>query len=250
MAFVDQFERKEFKYFVPTVRREDLRERLLSHMIYDPYCERYADRCYPVRSIYLDTHSRLFYYEKVESQKVRKKLRVRTYDSETARKVAFLEIKRKIGKAVYKERAVIPYIDVANLSNGGGVNLLHPEHHTQQVALTRFLYLVNRMHLEPVVLVTYEREAFHGIDDSSLRITLDTNVRSHMTGTLDDLLREEDLRTVTDLHFVLEVKFSRQMPLWLRGIIRDFRLRLQSISKYCEGIDVWGSAVIYQKESA
>ncbi len=250
MAFVDQFERKEFKYYVPVIRMEDLRERLLAHISHDPYCNRYSDKRYPVRSIYLDTHAHLFYYEKLESLKVRKKLRVRTYDSETAKMVAFLEIKRKVGKAVYKERAVIPYFEMNNLFNGEKINLLHPEMHTQQVALNRFVYLTNRLHLEPVVLITYEREAFQGIDDQSLRITFDLNVRSYMTDTLDDLLRETDMRTLTDLYFILEVKFSRQMPLWLRGIIRDFALRLQSISKYCEGIDVWGSAETYQKESA
>lgn len=250
MSFVDQFERKEFKYFVPAVRMQDLRERLLAHMVYDPYCERFEDRTYPVRSIYLDTRSLLFYYEKLESLKIRKKLRVRTYDSETAKKVAFLEIKRKIGKAVYKERAVIPFSSIDNLFNNRGVDLLHPDLVTQKTALNRFLYLINKLHLEPVVLITYEREAFQGIDDTTLRITFDRNVRSYMTNDLGDLMRESDMRTLTDLHFILEVKFSRQMPLWLRGIIRDFRFRLQSISKYCEGIDVWGSAESYQKESA
>lgn len=219
-------------------------------MTYDPYCERFPDLSYPVRSIYLDTRNHLFYYEKMESLKIRKKLRVRTYDSESAKNVAFLEIKRKVGKAVFKERAVVSYPEIDNLFNNTGISLLHPDIFTQQVALKRFTYLINQLHLEPVVLITYEREAFQGIDDPSLRITFDKNVRSYMTDSLDDLMREADLRTITDLHFVLEVKFSRQMPLWLRGIIRDFNFRLQSISKYCDGIDVWGAGEAYQKESA
>ncbi len=250
MSFVDQFERKEFKYFVPLVRLADLRERLLAHMDYDPYCKRYEAKSYPVRSIYLDTHGLLFYYEKLESLKVRKKLRLRTYDSANSLTVAFLEIKRKIGNAVYKERAAIPYTEIVNILNGSKVTLIHPEIFTQQTALNRFLYLVNKLNLQPIVLITYEREAFQGIDDPSLRITMDQNVRSHMTDNFDDLLSESDMRTMVDLHFVLEVKFSRQMPLWLRGIVRDFRLRLQSISKYCEGVDVWGVGEGYQKESA
>ena len=250
MSFVDQFERKEFKYYIPTEFMENLRTRLLAHMVYDEYCLRLPDLSYPVRSIYLDTRNRLFYYEKLESVKVRKKLRVRTYDSETAKKVVFLEIKRKIGKAVFKERAVIPFAEMDKVITGESITLLHPEIYTQQAALKKFTYLVNKLHLEPVVLITYEREAFQGIDDPTLRITFDKSVRSHMTTTLDDLLMEKDLRTVTDVHFILEVKFSRQMPLWLRGIIRDLRLRLQSISKYCDGIEVWGEGEAMEKESA
>lgn len=211
------------------------------HMVYDQFCELRPERCYMVRSIYLDTIRKLFYLEKMGGLKVRKKLRIRAYDQTAGDAGAYLEIKRKIGRAVLKERALIPLEDVPNIVNGADVRLVHPGSRPHRITLDRFLYLARRLRLEPDVLVTYQREAFHGVDDQSLRVTLDINVCSYPTTDIGDIFREADLRAINDSDFILEVKFNGQMPLWLREIIRDFRLRLQAISKYCEGLNVWAA---------
>jgi hypothetical protein len=31
------------------------------------------------------------------------------------------------------------------------------------------------------------------------------------------------------------------MPVWVRNIVRDFKLHIQAISKYCNGIDALGA---------
>jgi SPX domain protein involved in polyphosphate accumulation len=235
-----QFKRKEFKYYVPWERQDALRERFLMHMEYDPFCVNRKDHMYSVRSIYFDTPGLLFYYEKIDGLKLRKKLRVRSYDKPGDHDVAFLEIKRKIKNIIMKERAGVPIGQAPNLLNGARLNLLREKPSIpEKAALSKFIFLVKRLNLNPTVLITYEREAFVGVDDENLRVTFDCNVRSYPNPDFDDLFREEDLREISPPWFVLEIKFYGVMPLWTRELVRDFGLRKQAISKYCNGLDMW-----------
>ncbi|MBC8278398.1 MAG: polyphosphate polymerase domain-containing protein [FCB group bacterium] len=235
-----KFERRELKYHVKYERLDALRQRFLNHMAYDPFCRGRQDNRYSVRSIYFDTSNYLFYYEKVEGLKVRKKLRVRTYNLSSDNVPAFLEIKRKYGNIIYKERAVVALKEVPKLTNGANLQLLNGNaDFSQKSALDKFIYLTKRLNLKPQSLITYEREAFVGIEDPALRVTFDLNVRSYPEPAFEEIYREDDLREIEERFFVLEIKLNSVMPGWTRGIIRDFNLHQQSISKYCNGIDVW-----------
>jgi hypothetical protein len=240
---IDHFERQELKYFVPSHLMDTLRQRLLNHTIHDPYCEAYPDWRYPVRSLYFDTRRHLFYFEKIQGLKNRKKLRIRIYSNSEESNTAFLEIKRKRGKIIFKERALIPYNEISHTMNGSAIHLIHPDLSTQRNALHHYTYLMKRLNLVPTVVIVYEREAFQGIDDPTLRMTFDIDTRSHPSSELSGLTIHDDLLRINERCFILEVKFARTMPLWLRTILRDFHLRLQAISKYCEGLDIWQSSM-------
>lgn len=236
---MDKFERKEYKYFVPSECLDSMRERFLTNMKYDPFCAKRGNKPYHVRSIYLDTRQKLFYFEKLDGLKVRKKLRVRTYNSPEETDIAFLEIKRRVNDTVFKERAMIPLEETPLIMNGANLHIVGKKSFVAKTAMNRFIYLTKRLSLEPKVLITYEREAFHGIDNPDVRVTFDMNVRSYYDPKMEDLFREKDLRVFTDPNFILEIKFNTTMPLWARKVVHDYRLRLQSISKFCTGIDAW-----------
>jgi len=235
---MERFKRKELKYFVDNEQLEELRNRFIVNMQHDSFCRDQEDKTYTVRSIYLDTRSFLFYYEKKDGLKIRKKLRIRTYNDGQPNNIGFLEIKRKYGNKVLKERVKIDLAETPNLLNGAE---LHPidNSHFDRISLDRFIYLTKRLKLEPKTLITYEREAFIGVDDPALRVTFDMNLRSYSQPNVEEFHREKDLRTVEDSNFILEIKFNTVMPVWIRQIIRDFGLRVQAISKYCNGLDVW-----------
>ena len=237
---MSRFDRREYKYFVPLENLEPIRNRIMKNMKHDPYSEVRPNKNYCVRSIYFDTSRMLFYHEKIEGLKVRKKLRVRVYNNLEPNAVAFLEIKRKIDKYIYKERVRIPLAETVNLTNGAHLQLSNRDISFLETAtLEKFKYLTKRLNLQPQVLITYEREAFVGLDDPTVRVTLDMNVRSYPHPFLEEIYREDDFNTIDDKNFILEVKFNWKMPVWARNIIRDFRLRVQAISKYCHGIDAW-----------
>jgi SPX domain protein involved in polyphosphate accumulation len=238
---METFERKEFKFYVPIEYQSKLRERVQAHMVHDPYCADLEMHRYAVRSIYFDTPNLLFYFEKVDGHKLRKKLRVRVYNEFTEDSPAFLEIKRKVDDTIFKERAQVNIQETAKLLNGAKLRLRNEDGHESfdKVVLDRFVYLTKRLNLEPKALITYEREAFFDPDNPDLRITFDNNVRSYLNPSIQDFYRETDLRTFSSPNFILEVKFSIALPLWTRQMLKDFQLHLQSISKYCNGVDSW-----------
>lgn len=232
------FERRELKFYVSFDKLSALRKSIIPFMKHDEYCCERSDRQYIVRSIYFDTHDYEFYQEKLMGIKCRKKLRVRVYNYPSECKYAFLEIKNKREDIIRKERARIPLEHVSYFAEDPSL-LLNDNKGVSNggKAIDKFLYFLYRKNLEPVVLVTYEREAFHGIDNPSVRVTFDMNVRSHGYTGFDDIFRDRDLVTVNSDSFVLEVKTYGNLPIWIRNIIRDYDLKLQSISKYCEGVD-------------
>ncbi len=235
----DKFTRKEFKYFVPIGYIEDLRQRVLGYAEYDPNCVDKTNHLYQVRSIYFDTIHYLFFYEKIEGVKIRKKLRIRTYDQKEPNSIAFFEIKRKFNNEIYKERAKVRLDEVPELLNGDILTEKTFESFQQKSAFNKFIYLMKRLNLVPRVLVTYEREAFAVQDDSSTRLTFDLNTRSYPDPELEDIFREADLKSFTDPYFILEIKFFGRMPYWARQIVRDFHLHQEAISKYCKGLETW-----------
>ncbi len=240
---METFERRELKYFIPKTYLDKLRKKFLENMEYDPFCRKgvlYSP--YTVRSIYLDTRNYLFYYEKVDGLKIRKKLRIRTYNTPESSEDAFLEIKRKFNNIVYKERVKTLFPETPQLFNGLLPRLKEEKpSFLDRSALGKFAYLTKRLQLKPQVLITYEREALYALDDPKIRVTFDINVRSFAFPDLEDMYREKDLMTINDDAFILEIKFNGRMPVWIRQIVREFNLRVQAISKYCRGLDRWPS---------
>ncbi len=238
---MNSFERREYKYFVPLQSLERLRQRFLRFMVHDPHCLGMDGCCYGVRSIYFDTPRFLFYREKLAGIRVRKKLRVRVYDPGNCEvSPAFLEIKYKVNGTVFKRRARMPQQQLAEMNSELRLDLLSPpEQQTERQALQKFAYYYWRYNLEPKVLVVYEREALVWPDDPTLRVTLDMNVRSYPNPHLEDIHRTADLNVLTGKYFILEVKSNRSLPFWAHSIIGDHRLRLQAISKYVHGVELW-----------
>ena len=89
---MQNFKRKEYKYYAPYILLEPLRQRFLQNMTNDPFCQGEREKLYTVRSIYFDTPHLLFYYEKLDGLKIRKKLRIRTYNNYCQDSKAFIEI--------------------------------------------------------------------------------------------------------------------------------------------------------------
>lgn len=242
---MERFERKEYKYFVRYEQLDELRQRFLMYMEHDSYCRDKEGSLYTVRSIYLDTRMLLFYYEKLDSVKIRKKLRIRTYNvCNSPDGTAFLEIKRKHGNTVFKERVKIKLSESPSILDGANLQQINEGwSRFEKISFNRFVYLTKCLKLIPVSLVTYEREALMGLEDPRLRVTFDMNVRSYINPDIEDFFRERDLKEIRESHFVLEIKFNGQLPIWVRHIIRDFHLHVQAISKYCKGLDIWQTNV-------
>jgi VTC domain-containing protein len=237
--------RIEYKYLVPNALLPRLRSEVLPHVVPDlPPGSTSAD--YTVRSVYFDTPHLDCYEEKADGLKMRNKFRVRGYGRDgTKSSVVFLEIKRKCEAFIKKHRAPLAPEDVEAFLESRDIDRYiagdtGPSREKEDAL--RFLYHYGRHGLRPTVLVVYDREAFKGRFDSSLRITFDKNVRGTPFPSLDGLFADDGLRAALPGSFILEVKFFRYaLPHWVRSLVERHELRRLALSKYAMCIESAGS---------
>lgn len=237
--------RIEYKYLVPNALLARLRSEILPHVVPDlPPGSPSSD--YTVRSVYFDTPRLDCYEEKSDGLKMRNKFRVRGYGRDGAKSsVVFLEIKRKCDSFIRKHRAPLAPGDLAAFFASRDIDryITAAKGGTREKEdALRFLYHYGRHGLRPTALVVYDREAFKGRFDSSLRVTFDMNVRGATFPGLESLFGDEGLRAARPGFFIFEVKFFRYaLPQWVRSLIARHELPRLALSKYAMCLETAGS---------
>ena len=240
MAKPTKIGRNEIKYYIRPEQVLDVLNYSRAHIEHDEYSLSMPDYRYTVRSLYYDSPALDFYWEKIDGIKVRRKLRIRTYNTLTPESVAFLEIKRRYGSAVVKERAKYSFDQVVKLmSSPTHVWLTYEQSNNGSLVLGKWVDNIVRWRLEPAMLIAYEREAYVGRykDENNIRLTIDYNVRARVTESVENIFKEDNMTPITGNLCILELKFNNFMPKWMRGLAKELELSQRSISKYCLGID-------------
>ena len=238
--------RRELKYLVRESERQGLIGALAPFLRPDPHAAAPGPDApapsgpgYWVRSVYHDTPGLRDWSDKASGDEIRRKTRVRAYGAPGESPV-FLEVKRKNNAGVWKDRAAVtPEQARALLAGAAPGALARPLAPGARAAAERFLYRLRAEHRRPVLLVTYWREPLVGRFDPSLRVTLDRalRVRAHPGGALEALWAERQ-RPLHRGRFILEVKFDRAYPSWLRPLVGRLGLRQQALSKYAMGMEL------------
>ncbi|MBI5470800.1 MAG: polyphosphate polymerase domain-containing protein [Ignavibacteriae bacterium] len=227
--------RLEYKYIIPVHLLDEVRRDILPWVTPDAFASRCDEHQYTVRSIYLDTPRFDVYREKVEGFKVRKKIRVRSYDLLHDNSIAFLEIKRKNEQRGTKHRAMLRFADLPELMQTGGVEqfiLAGQDLAVSRESARRFMFHVVSASMRPAALVTYEREAYESRMNPSLRITFDKHLRYRPSPAWSNLFDEQGLRHLAPRMFILEIKFNHGFAPWLQSVIVKHNLVRTSVSKY------------------
>lgn len=231
--------RREYKYLFPETVLDALREMLLPYVDLDPHVPGNG-RQYTVRTVYFDTPSLDFYHEKLAGLRERQKVRVRGYDDVTPTSPVFLEIKRNIGGAVIKQRAIVLYRDFHAFCETGDVRRYvraAPDGDDPGVNAREFLFLLHARPLAPVITIVYDREPYFSRFERGVRITLDKHVRFHDDVSPVSLGRAVQERPALCRSFILEAKTDGAFPLWLGRILSPFHAIREAISKYVLCID-------------
>lgn len=233
-------ERYEYKFLVEDHLVPAIRSFAQSTSRLDGHAR--ADGAYAIRSLYFDTAAFDLYAANQHEVGRRFKVRARTYPDSPGSPV-FLELKRRFGDVISKTRAGVPCdlwkqaieCDEATLA-------LLPER--ARSAVSAFACRVHLSHLEPVVLVEYEREAYVSDIDSYARLTFDRNIRVQAKSELDleadpnrwcSIDHSAQTKTTRSVA-VLELKFERRPPAWMHAMVRRLELVRYSFSKYCYGV--------------
>lgn len=235
----NQYAKREYKYLVPIELIDDIRNEMKPYVHLDKFSDLRKEKQYTVRSIYYDTTKLCCYREKAEGLRIKKKFRIRGYNSEKENSIVFLEIKRKYENFVAKNRAPLRWAQMKTLFSDqrfGTKEIPFEQNSEEEKNARRFLCNYYHKKLLPTVLVSYEREAFYSKFDATFRITFDKSIRSLLYPSLEFLYVDE-AKYVMPRHFILEVKFYRGFPYWVRSLITRYEMLRLSLSKYTICID-------------
>jgi SPX domain protein involved in polyphosphate accumulation len=229
--YVRSFNRYELKYLLDRPRAQAFLADIEGYCRPDPHADQ--ERGYSVYSLYWDSPELDCFWEKIDGQKYRRKLRLRRY---TDGEHAFLEIKQRIDRTVQKRRTRLPLELAARVFTSKGVDPQAEYEITDPVG-QEALFLAHSLDQRPTVAVLYRRLAYFGNFDAELRITLDSRVQydAHAHDIREPF---ETGKYVLDPQLsVLEIKFNDRVPIWLTKLVARHQLPVVRYSKYCAAVD-------------
>jgi hypothetical protein len=223
--------RHELKYSLSAEVAALLFKELSSHCVPDPFAGKNGS--YEVSSLYYDTSDFRFYWDREESVGYRRKVRLRSYNSEGRSTGCFLEIKEKHKHLVSKKRIAISLEGLESTRVDDRTSLedvLAGVPDSAEVREVKYLHRVLR--LQPIAIIRYVRDTLMSERDNGLRITYDRR----LTTRGKDLFRynsERELFIHSSDSGILEIKANTGIPLWLQSIVAEYGLMQSRFSKYC-----------------
>lgn len=219
MAYQNTFRRKEVKYLLTRGQYLAVREALAPYMTEDKYGK------HTICNIYFDNDNFDIIRTSLEKPVYKEKLRLRTYGTPKSGDAAFVEIKKKFKGTVYKRRAELRYDEAWNYLAHG----VPPHERSQQ--LDEIDYMITHGGLKPKTVICYDRRALYANADSEFRVTFDSGVRSR-TDRLDLRNGDSGERLECAPDYIMEIKVSGAMPLWITDILSGLGIYQGSFSKY------------------
>ena len=213
------FKRYEKKYMLNHVQFDAFQQAIRPNVEADAFHD------YSICNIYYDTDTFEIIRNSIEKPLYKEKLRIRSYGTPEDKDTVFFELKKKYKKEVFKRRISISADELKAYTCHG----IRPDASQQVMGeIEFFMWLYNP---QPKVYIAYERTAFKGREDSSLRITFDRNIRFRR----DDLCLcngDYGTRILDDKQRLMEIKVEGAMPLWLTKALDENNIFPTSFSKY------------------
>lgn len=221
--------RNEYKYLLSADMQSRCYDIFRSFMQTDVHADSLGQ--YNVSSLYFDSINNVDFNDKTLGNFERKKIRIRFYPPDI--NSACLEVKHKIGDLGYKEKVKLTQKEISAFTEGDFSCLLKKGTDT---ALRLYVTLSERLY-RPVCIVNYTRTAFV-LPVQDLRITIDSKIE--YTNSSYDLFEPNVLTPIyPDGHSVLEIKFNKTLPGFVKMIIKELKMTRESISKYCLSRDAF-----------
>ena len=214
------FKRYELKYLLTKEQVAMLKKEMAGRLVIDKY------GLTSIRNIYFDTDDYRLIRSSLDKPVYKEKLRVRSYGIIKKDENVFVELKKKYEGIVYKRRISSSESNAMTWLAENGVN----EERGQIVDEIDYFKTFYRG-LKPKVFISYDREAYFSVDDTDIRITLDTN----LTGRNTDLSLRNGVygkRIIPADITVMEIKVPASIPLWLVRFLNENRIYKSSLSKY------------------
>ncbi len=225
MANENIFKRYEKKYMLNKEQFELLLKRLADYMQTDSYGK------HTICNIYFDTDDFELIRTSIEKPVYKEKLRLRSYGVPTDDSIVFLEIKKKYKGVVYKRRIRLKHKDAVDFIKYGRTPTLIDDNFQSEQIFKEITYFINFYKPSPKMFIAYDRIAMFGKEQKDLRITFDTNIRSR-ENKLNMSYGDNGKKLLEDDTFLMEIKASGAIPIWLSDILCDEKIFPSSFSKY------------------
>jgi hypothetical protein len=213
------FKRIEKKYLVDRNTYLAFISAIRPYVVKDEYGK------YTTSSLYFDTADYSSIRTSLEKPVYKEKLRLRSYGIPKEDDLVFLEIKKKYKHVGYKRRIELPYKEAKAYITQG----IRPTKDSQ--IFHEIDYLIQSQNLKPSLYLTYEREAYAGIAEPDLRITIDHSIRSR-SHNLTLASDKECHELLKHGQYLIELKACGAYPFWLVKILEEFNIYPHSFSKY------------------
>ena len=216
--------RHELKYYITLGEYELLQRKLSLTMERDAFAKKNGGE-YFIRSLYFDDRDDSAFREKLSGIDERDKFRIRIYDMRDD--VIKLECKHKSNGYIKKQSIGLSRKEYEKLMSGDRLFLLN---RPEPFARRMYLEFAQRA-LKPAVIVDYTREAFvFPMED--VRVTFDKNVRTGLRSV--DMFNAgiPTYPVIDDYGMVLEIKFNRFLPTYIRSLLQLEASQRSAISKY------------------
>lgn len=181
---------------------------------------------YFIRSLYFDNLFNKNIIEKKYGINERKKYRIRLYDINS--KTVNFEIKNKINEFIVKESASITREDANKIIFNKDLNcLLKYGNNT----LNKIFFNLKRNCYKPVVIIDYIRDTFIFFYNN-VRITFDKVLKKNEID-FDIFSKQQNMIPILKNKIIMEIKFNKSFPDWIKNILKISSFEKCAISKYC-----------------
>lgn len=236
-----QQQRFELKYLIDEPIALRIRDFVRCHLSFDENSAGKPNFSYPVHSVYLDSDDLVTYWDTINGNKNRFKLRMRYYSAEPDEPV-FFEIKRRMNNCIMKQRGVVRQSSIESLLAGHypTEDMLISKNPRQYFALQNFCNLMSKLQARPKVHIAYLREAYVS-DNDQVRVTIDRAVDAEANPLRS--VKTEMARPARsfDGQVILELKYTNRFPTWFNELVRVFGVMQCGAAKYVNSIEAIGS---------
>lgn len=212
------FERHEKKYLLDKAQLTALSRMLQAYMQADVY------GLHTICSLYFDTENFDVARQAEAKPAYKEKLRLRSYGVPGQDSTVYLELKKKVEGVTYKRRMALPLREA-----NAYIWLGAPPREGGQV-FGEIDWAIHRQGLHPKMLICYDRVALASKEDSALRLTLDANIRWRAQDL--DLALGDAGSLLAPGFYMMEIKTTDALPVWLSGILAAIGAYPVSFSKY------------------
>lgn len=213
------FQRYEFKYLMDLRQLQAVLTAMAPYMVPDEYSHS------SIRNLYLDTPDFRLIRRSLERPVYKEKLRVRSYGRVGEQEPVFVELKKKYFSVVYKRRISLPQNQARACLEGAQP---WPD---SQIGRELDYAMDFYKALRPAVFLSYERDAYHGIQDPDFRVTFDTEIHYRQEElTLDS--NTWGLSLLDPGQVLMELKVAGGLPVWMAHVLSQQGVFKTSFSKY------------------